>query len=329
MKSVSWLNFLQGSKVDFLSQIVENESSIFLFSENCVHTSTLGTLLEEAEHLFIDAELTFGHGTNNAWDEAVALASYVFHLPPDADASVLERTVPSDEKNAFMDLVEQRISLRIPVPYLTHRAWFAGLEFYVDKRVIIPRSPLGELIQNHFQPWLGHRIPERMLDLCTGSGCIAIACAIAFPNAHIDAVELSELALQVAQKNVKTHQTENSVHLIQSDLFEQCQGNKYDIIISNPPYVSTEEYQQLPEEYHFEPKLALETHDNGLAIVKRILQEAPKYLVPNGLLIVEVGSSAEALIAEYPNMPFIWISFAHGGDGVFLLELGENGVWKH
>lgn len=294
-----------------------------------MHRTTLGTLLEEAEHLLIDAELSFGHGTDNAWDEAVALASYLFQLPPGVKASVLERELSEAEKNAFMDLIERRITERIPAPYLTHQAWFAGLSFYVDERVIIPRSPFGELIQNHFQPWLGHRQPQRILDLCTGSACIAIASAYAFPNAHIDAVELSELALQVAKKNVHAHQKEKQVHLIESDLFEGCRG-PYDLIISNPPYVSAEEYASLPEEYHFEPTLALKAEDDGLAVIHRILKKAPRYLAPRGLLIVEVGNSASALMECYPDLPFIWLSFAHGGDGVFLLELGEHGaIWKH
>lgn len=292
-----------------------------------MHISTLGTLLEETEHLLIDAELTFGHGTNNAWDEAVALASYVFHFPPDADVSILERSVSAEEKNTFMDLVERRITTRIPVPYLTHVAWFAGLTFYVDERVLIPRSPLGELIQAQCQPWLGKRSPKRILDLCTGSGSIAIACAFAFPDAHIDAVDCSEFALQVAKKNVETHQKEKQIRLIQADLFSGC-TESYDLIISNPPYVSAEEYQSLPDEYHFEPKLALEAEENGLAVVNRILKEASHHLVPHGLLIVEVGISEEVLVAQYPDMPFTWLSFEYGGEGVFLLELGENGTWK-
>jgi len=292
-----------------------------------VHIATLGAFLEEAEHLLMDAELHFGHGTDNAWDEAVALASYVLNLPPDVDASVMDRLLTSDEKNTLMALVERRIVDKIPVPYLTHIAWFFGLSFYVDERVIIPRSPLAELIEYQFQPWLGDRLPSRLLDLCTGSGCIAIACAFAFPNARVDAVDLSELALQVAKKNVNSHQKEPQIRLIESDLFAGCQGI-YDIIISNPPYVGAEEYQYLPEEYHYEPKLALETDDNGLAIVLRILKEAPQYLAPNGLLIVEVGNSADALIKACPDIPFTWLTFERGGDGVFLLELGEDGQWK-
>jgi ribosomal protein L3 glutamine methyltransferase len=292
-----------------------------------VHISTLGAFLEEAEHLLMDADLYYGHGTDNAWDEAVALASYVLDLPPDVDASVMDRTLTAEEKNTLMALVERRINDKIPVPYLSHTAWFFGLAFYVDERVIIPRSPLAELIDHQFQPWLGDRLPERILDLCTGSGCIAIACAYAFENAQVDAVEVSELALQVAQKNLTKHQKEKQVNLILGDLFDGCQG-PYDIIISNPPYVSEQEYQQLPEEYHYEPKLALETGDNGLAIVHRILKEAPNYLTPKGILIVEVGNSADALIAAYPDIPFTWLNFERGGDGVFLLELGENKRWK-
>lgn len=295
-----------------------------------MHITTLGTLLEEAEHLFIDAELNFGHGTDNAWDEAVVLASYLFHFPPDADVSILERPVTLDEKNTFMEWVDRRITTRIPVPYLTHEAWFAGLSFYVDERVLIPRSPLGELIQNHCEPWLGKRVPKRILDMCTGSGSIAIACSVAFPNAHMDAVDCSEFALIVAKKNIEAHQKEKQIHLIQSDLFAEFSSmhGPYDLIISNPPYVSPKVYQELPDEYHFEPKLALIAEENGLAVVDRILKEAPRYLAPHGLLIVEVGSSSDAVMEKYPDLPFIWLSFERGGEGVFLLELGEDGQWK-
>ncbi len=292
-----------------------------------MHISTLGAFLEESEHLLMDAELHFGHGTDNAWDEAVALASYVLDLPPDVDASVMDRVLSSEEKNTLMSLLERRINDKIPVPYLTHTAWFFGLAFYVDERVIIPRSPLAELIEHQFQPWLSNNVPKRILDLCTGSGCIAIACAYTFENAEVDAVDISELALQVAQKNVDTHQKEKQVNLILGDLFAGCQGS-YDLIISNPPYVSEQEYQALPEEYHYEPKLALETGNDGLAIVNRILKEAPHYLAPNGILIVEVGNSADAVMAGYPDIPFTWLDFERGGDGVFLLELGENKHWK-
>ncbi len=292
-----------------------------------MHISTLGAFLEEAEHLLLDADLHYGHGTDNAWDEAVALASYVLHLPPDVDTSVMDRPLSSEEKNTLMSLLERRINDKIPVPYLSHTAWFFGLPFYVDERVIIPRSPLAELIEHEFQPWLGDREPKRILDLCTGSACIAIACAYVFQNTEVDAVDISELALQVAHKNVATHQKEKQLNLILGDLFEGCKGT-YDIIISNPPYVSEQEYQDLPEEYHYEPKLALETGNNGLAIVYRILKEAPRYLGPNGILVVEVGNSADALIAACPDIPFTWLSFERGGDGVFLLELGENKRWK-
>lgn len=294
-----------------------------------MNLTTLNTILKWAEASFMAAELYYGHGTDNAWDEAVLLALYVLKLPPDVDAHVGERVLSFEEKEAFMQLVNKRITERIPVPYLTHEAWFAHQKFYVDERVIIPRSPMGELILNEFQPWLGkHRTVHRVLDLCTGSGCIAIASAKAFENTKIDAIDISADALAVAQKNVLSHQCQKQVNLIQSDLFSGCVGKRYDIIISNPPYVETTELSDLPAEYHWEPRLALAAGENGLAIVKKILQEAPNYLTEQGLLFVEVGNAEEALKNEYPDFPFTWLAFENGGQGVFLLYAEDKSCWQ-
>lgn len=289
--------------------------------------TTLNAVLKWAEQSFLAEKLYFGHGTNNAWDEAVALALFVLKLPPDVDASVGERNLTPEEKAAFVSLVNRRIAEKIPVPYLTHEAWFAHEKFYVDERVIIPRSPMGELIRNQFQPWLGKRKVDRILDLCTGSGCIAIACANAFENASIDAVDISEDALEVARKNRALHQSTH-VNFIQSDLFAGCAGKRYDIIISNPPYVASTEMRDLPQEYHWEPRLALAAEEDGLAIVKKILREAPKYLTEEGLLFVEVGNAEEALKAEYPDFPFTWLAFENGGQGVFLLYAEDKSCWS-
>jgi ribosomal protein L3 glutamine methyltransferase len=293
-----------------------------------VELTTLNAVLKWAEQSFMAAKLYYGHGTNNAWDEAVALALYVLQLPSDVDASVGERVLTPLEKESYLQLVNQRIATRIPVPYLTHEAWFVHQKFYVDERVIIPRSPMGELILNGFQPWLGNRAAHRVLDLCTGSGCIAIACTKAFENAIIDAVDISNDALEVARKNCVLHDCEARVNLIHADLFSGCAGKRYDIIISNPPYVDSAEMRDLPQEYHWEPRLALAAGDDGLAIVQKILREAPKYLTENGLLFVEVGNTEEALKRQYPDLPLTWLAFENGGQGVFLLYAEDKSCWQ-
>ena len=279
---------------------------------------TLRELLIALEEKLRQGDLFFGHGTNNTWDEAVQAATHILHLPPDVDASVGDRVLTDSEITKIQDLIQKRIDQKIPLPYLTHEAWFAGLPFFVDRRVIIPRSPFGELIRDRFSPWLGEKDPNRILDLCTGSACMAIACAHYFPEVEIDALDISADALAVAQKNVEKHHCADRVHLLSSDLFSACQG-RYDIIISNPPYVDRLDMEALPAEYHFEPTLALAAGDDGLSVVRRILQEAANYLTENGLLIVEVGNSEEALMEAYPTLPFTWLIFEHGGSGVFLL----------
>ncbi len=290
--------------------------------------TTLGDVLTWAEAAFTKAKLTFGHGTDNAWDEAVALALAVLELPPHVERSVLKRVLTDQEKTVLLGLIQRRIEERIPAPYLTHEAWFADLKFYVDERVIIPRSPMGELILNGFQPWLGGHSVHRILDLCTGSGCIAITCASIFPDATVDAVDISKEAIAVAAINVQQHQCADRVTLIQADLFAKSEGKKYDIIISNPPYVDKTEMDHLPPEYRFEPRLALEAGDDGLQIVKRILKEAPYHLTESGLLWVEVGNAAEALQLQYPKVPFTWLEFERGGQGVFLLAAEEKACWS-
>lgn len=290
--------------------------------------TTLNAVLKWAEQSFKTAKLYYGHGTNNAWDEAVALALYVLKLPPDVDACVGERVLTAQEKETYLKLVNQRITTRTPVPYLTHEAWFAHQKFYVDERVIIPRSPMAELILNRFQPWLGKHMVHRVLDLCTGSGCIAIACAKVFENAIVDAVDISEDALDVARKNCILQDCETRVNLIHADLFSGCAGKRYDIIISNPPYVDSAEMRSLPPEYHWEPRLALAAGSDGLAIVKQILREAPNYLTEKGLLFVEVGNTEEALKSQYPDFPGIWLDFENGGQGVFLLYAEDKSCWQ-
>lgn len=288
--------------------------------------TTLSDVLTWAEHKFKYSNLYYGHGTNNAWDEAVAIASYVFALAPNAKKSELSRVLKPSGIKKYVNLVNKRIDLRVPVPYLTKEIWFGGLKFFVNQNVIIPRSPLGELILNRFKPWR-HAPVHRILDLCTGSGCLAILCASIFKNATIDAVDISRSALAVAKRNVKYHQCANRVNLIEGDLFSSCQ-NTYDIIISNPPYVSKSEYAKLPQEYYWEPKLALEADQKGIAIVKQILKEAPQYLTTKGLLFVEVGNSAVTIQKQYPQLPFTWLTFKRGGSGVFLLKAEDKACWR-
>ncbi|MBA2654876.1 MAG: 50S ribosomal protein L3 N(5)-glutamine methyltransferase [Gammaproteobacteria bacterium] len=267
---------------------------------------------------FNAANLYYGHGTDNSWDEAVHLILSALHLPPDISPDLMSSTLTLVERRNLCELIFRRIDERIPAAYLTKEAWFAGLPFHVDERVIIPRSPLGELIEKGFSPWLDNHTPHHILDLCTGSGCIAIACAVEFAESQIDAVDISADALDVAKSNVVRHNLESQVNLIQSDLYQNVKG-KYDLIISNPPYVSHQEYDALPQEYSHEPSLALKANDDGLELAKRILKNAGEHLYSEGVLIVEVGNSQEALMENYPEVPFLWLDFERGGDGVFLL----------
>lgn len=290
---------------------------------------TIRDFIRWAYSRFNEAHLYYGHGTDNAWDEAINIVLSSLHLPPDASPDLLNARLTQVESREVCDFIMRRIEERIPVAYLIKEAWFAGLPFYVDERVIIPRSPIAELIENHFSPWLANDQPvDRILDLCTGCGCIAIACAIAFPDSEVDAVDISEAALDVSKINLRNHHLEHQVRLIQSDLFKNVH-EQYDLIVSNPPYVSEEEYQALPKEYHHEPELALKATDEGLAVVKRILLGALKHLNENGLLIVEVGNSQEALNQRYPEVSFLWLEFERGGEGVFALTKEQLQRYQH
>ena len=264
-------------------------------------------------------KLYYGHGTDNAWDDILALILGTLSLPIDLGTEWLQARLTKEEKALLARQLEQRIIARVPVPYLTHEAYFCDLSFYVDERVLIPRSPIAELIKEQFSPWIDADDVTQVLDLCTGSACIAIACCYAFPDAEVDAVDISQDALVVAEMNLQRHGLEDVLTLIESDCFANVPSKRYDIIVSNPPYVGHEEMQTLPQEYGHEPKLALETTNNGLAIVEKILISAHAYLSDHGILVVEVGNSEEALLEAYPQVPFTWLDFEHGGQGVFLL----------
>lgn len=291
---------------------------------------SLRDLLRWGMSQFYEANLYYGHGTDNAWDEALALVLSALHLPPDVNPAVLDARLLERERAAIVELIQKRAIERLPSAYLTRQAWFCGLSFYVDQRVIIPRSPIAELIEKGFAPWVQPENVERVLDLCTGSGCIAIACAVHMPEIKVDAVDISSQALEVARVNVERHALESQVRLIHSDLFTGVSGQIYDLIVSNPPYVGGTELAALPAEYQHEPKVALAGGGvDGLEIVIRILQQAGQHLSPQGVLIVEVGNSQQALIERFPEAPFIWLEFERGGDGVFLLTAEQLLDYKH
>ncbi|RUO79532.1 50S ribosomal protein L3 N(5)-glutamine methyltransferase [Pseudidiomarina taiwanensis] len=263
-------------------------------------------------------EVYFGHGTDNAVSESQALLSAALHLDFAQLEQFADAQLSEPERQQIYTWVVERIETRRPAAYITGEAWFAELPFVVDERVLVPRSPIAELIEQEFSPWLQHQ-PMRILDLCTGSGCIAIACAYAFPEAEVDALDLSADALAVAEINIANHGLEQRVIPIQSDLFQAIPGQVYDLIVTNPPYVDAADMASLPEEFQHEPELGLAAGEDGLDLVRTILREAPQHLSENGILICEVGNSMLALAATYPHVPFVWLEFERGGDGVFLL----------
>lgn len=260
--------------------------------------------------------LYFGHGTDNAWDEARQLVVGALHLPWDISDAYLDCRLEGDELSHVQHLLRRRIKDRIPAAYLLGEAWFCGMPFVVDERVLIPRSPIAELIGQRFAPWLA-ATPARILDLCTGSGCIGIACAQAFPAAEVVLADLSFEALEVANQNIERHELDARVFTVQGDGFEGLPGQRFDLIVSNPPYVDAEDFADMPPEYHHEPALGLACGDDGLDLVRRMLAEAADHLTEHGLLVVEVGNSQVHVQDLYPEVDFTWFEFEHGGHGVF------------
>jgi ribosomal protein L3 glutamine methyltransferase len=284
---------------------------------------TVAELIRFGAEEFERAGLAFGHGTGDSVDDAAALVFHVLDLDHAQAEAAYGRKPSSPDVERVLATFSERIERRVPAAYLMHRMWFAGLEFEVDERVIVPRSPFAELIHSRFRPWIEPDRVHRILDIGTGSGCIAIACAVAFPLAHVDAVDVSPQALQVAERNVARHHVGDRLRLLRGSVFEPLGAQRYDLIVSNPPYVSDAEMQALPDEYRHEPELALRAGSDGLDVVRRILAGAKQHLEPGGVLFVEVGDSDERLQQAFPRLPFTWLEFEHGGGGVFMLRDSE------
>ncbi len=290
--------------------------------------ATIQDMMRWAYSYFNTSDLYYGHGYDNAWDEAQQLVLAALYLPADVPEAMYQSRLTLVEKERVIRLIETRLGTRQPVAYLTNSAWFCGSEFYVDERTIVPRSPIGELIMQKFAGLIDHE-PKRILDMCTGSGCIAIACAQQFLEAEVDAVDLSLDALDVAQINIERHGLAERVFPISSDLFNDIPQDKYDLIVTNPPYVDEEDLDDMPQEFHFEPEMSLGSGADGLDITKRILAQAADYLTDNGVLVCEVGNSMVHLIEQFPTVPFNWIEFKNGGLGVFSLTRAQLLECRH
>lgn len=280
---------------------------------------TVRDYLRYATTRFASADIHYGHGTDNPWDEAVQLVMRSLALPLENNTVFLDARLTTTEREMLLDRITRRVDEHVPVAYLLGEAWFMGLPFRVDSRVLVPRSPIAELIAAEFQPWLGDQPVHRVLDLCAGSGCIGIATAAVFEDAEVDLADISEDALAVAKDNIALHGVDDRVKTIKADVFDGLSG-PYDLIISNPPYVDADDMASIPEEFAHEPTLGLAAGADGLDIVHRILAQASDHLTPEGLLVVEVGNSWVALQEVRPDLPFTWIEFEQDGDGVFVLH---------
>lgn len=291
-----------------------------MLKEAQTQLNTVRDLLRYAVSRFHEAKLVFGHGTTNAYDEAAYLVLHTLRLPLDTLEPFLDAKLLTSEINTVLHIIDRRVDLRVPAAYLTNEAWLGEYKFYVDQRVIVPRSFLYELLQEKLSPWLKEpESVENILELCTGSGCLAIIAADQFPQATVDAVDISADALAVARQNVETYEMQSRVRLVESDLTEKLEPKRYDFVIANPPYVPEASMAQLPREYRYEPRLALAGGGDGMNIVRRILRQARGYLKRNGLLFVEIGHERAAVEAAFPEMAFTWITTSAGDDMVFML----------
>jgi len=294
------------------------------YSEAGASLKTVRDCLRFAVSRFNEAELFFGHGSENAYDEAAYLILHTLNLPLDRLEPFLDARLTQSELYDVLDIIEKRVEQRIPAAYLTNQAWLGDLSFYVDERVLVPRSFIAELLREQLAPWISdaERIGS-VLDLCTGSGCLAILAAHAFPNAHVDGVDLSPDALDVAQYNVSDYGLEDRISLIESDMFDKLNGKRYDLIISNPPYVDAPSVAALPQEYKHEPEMALGSGSDGLDATRIILEHAAEHLTNNGILVVEIGHNRDALEAAFPELPFTWLNVSAGDEFVFLLHKND------
>ena len=294
------------------------------FSGALQHLHTVRDYLRFAVSRFNQAKLFFGHGSSDAYDEAAYLILHTLHLPLDRLEPFLDAHLTDGERSEVLNIVQRRVEQRVPAAYLTHEAFLGDFSFYVDERVIVPRSFIAELLLEQLAPWIAE--PEEIgsvLDLCTGSGCLAILAAHAFPYAEVDAADLSSDALSVAERNVADYGLQDRVHLIESNLFAKLNGRQYDLIISNPPYVDAASVAALPQEYLHEPKLALGSGHDGLDATRIILEHAAQHLTENGVLVVEIGHNREILEAAYPNLPFTWLDVSAGDQYVFMLHRND------
>ncbi|XOZ34266.1 50S ribosomal protein L3 N(5)-glutamine methyltransferase [Halomonadaceae bacterium KBTZ08] len=280
---------------------------------------TVRDWLRYAVSRFAEADVWCGHGTDSHWDDSVQLLMQTLNLPMTDNVQFLDARLTTSERERLLERIERRVRDRVPVPYLTGEAFFMGLPFHVDERVLIPRSPIGEFLASEGEPWLAGRPVERILDLCAGSGCIGVAAAHVFPGARVELGEVSAGAIEVAERNIKRYGLEDQVQAVASDLFAGLEG-PYDLILANPPYVDAGDMASLPPEYRHEPELGLAAGDDGLALMRRILREAPGYLSEDGVLVGEVGNSQPALEAAFPGLPFTWIEMENGGHGVFVVD---------
>ena len=284
--------------------------------------ATIAEAITYGANQFTEADLFFGHGTDNAEDEALWLAFYALSLSFAEDEHILQQAINVQQWQQIQTVFERRIKERIPAAYITGEGWFCGFSFTVNKDVLVPRSPIGELIEQEFQPWLSTP-PDTVLDMCTGCGCIGLATALYMPDTHVDLVDVSTAALAVAQENIQRYSLGDRVSVIASNVFDGLKGKRYSLILANPPYVDAGDLAAMPDEYQAEPAIALGSGQDGLDITRRLLAEAAHYLVDDGVMIVEVGNSWENLEDAFPEVPFLWLEFASGGHGVFIITRQE------